>query len=303
VSQDAESEQDKSEEASPFKLARARREGTVARGIDLSFLTAVFCGGALVWLGGTFLATRLAEVSRRAFISAASVDASPGAILAVTASTLMGALVPVTVGALVLFGVMGLMELAQTGPVFSAKAIRLDFSRLNPAQNFKRVFSRRVLVETVKSVLKLAAYVALAWAVYRFAEAMLAPTISGAASLADALRRAGLRLMFFFAAGAAAFAILDQIVVRRDFARRMRMSRRDMRREMKDREGDPRLKQRRKSLHAEFVKQSQSLRGVRGADLMIVNPTHFAVALRYDPATMVAPRVVARGAHQFAQRL
>jgi flagellar biosynthetic protein FlhB len=83
----------------------------------------------------------------------------------------------------------------------------------------------------------------------------------------------------------------------------MRMSRRDVRREARDREGDPRLKQRRKQLHREFAKSSESLRNLRGADVLITNPTHFAVALRYDPKTMLAPVVVSRGAHAFALRL
>ena len=83
----------------------------------------------------------------------------------------------------------------------------------------------------------------------------------------------------------------------------MRMSRRELRREHRDREGEPRQKQKRKQLHAEFVQASQSLRGVKGADVVVTNPTHYAVALRYDAASMAAPAVVSRGAGDLALRI
>jgi flagellar biosynthetic protein FlhB len=83
----------------------------------------------------------------------------------------------------------------------------------------------------------------------------------------------------------------------------MRMSRRELRREVRDREGEPRLKQKRKQLHADFVAASQSLRNVKGADVVVTNPNHYAVALRYDGATMAAPLVVSRGANALAQRI
>jgi flagellar biosynthetic protein FlhB len=99
------------------------------------------------------------------------------------------------------------------------------------------------------------------------------------------------------------FAAIDQILVRRLFLKQMRMSRREVRRELRDREGEPRIKQRRRQLHAQFAKAAESLRGVPGADVVVTNPTHVAVALKYDNATMEAPVVVAKGAHEFAARI
>jgi flagellar biosynthetic protein FlhB len=83
----------------------------------------------------------------------------------------------------------------------------------------------------------------------------------------------------------------------------MKMSRREIRRETRDREGDPRLKQKRKKLHAEFSKLRQSLHNLRGADVVITNPEHIALALRYDRATMQAPRIVSVGTDRIAQHL
>jgi len=96
---------------------------------------------------------------------------------------------------------------------------------------------------------------------------------------------------------------VDQLISRRQFGTQMRSSRREMRREIKDREGDPRIKARRRQLHREFVRMARSLGNVRGSDVVVVNPVHFAVALRYRPETMAAPRVVARGSGSFALAL
>jgi flagellar biosynthetic protein FlhB len=114
---------------------------------------------------------------------------------------------------------------------------------------------------------------------------------------------AGMRLMFVYIAIAAGFVIIDQILVRGEFTKQMKMSRREVTREAKDREGDPRINAKRKQLHAEFVKQSEGAGNLPGSDLVIVNPEHFAVALRYDSGTMRAPSVSAKGRNTFALAL
>lgn len=99
------------------------------------------------------------------------------------------------------------------------------------------------------------------------------------------------------------FAAVDQIIVRRQFLTKMRMSRREVRKEAKDREGEPRLKQKRKQLHREFTRASESLRNLRNADVLVTNPDHLAVGLRYQAQQMSAPQIVALGVDHLAQRL
>jgi len=96
------------------------------------------------------------------------------------------------------------------------------------------------------------------------------------------------------------FAALDQIIARKEFGKQMRMSRREVTREAKEREGEPRIKQKRKQLHADFVKQANGLGNLPGSDLLVVNPQHYAVALRYDPARMAAPEVSAKARNDHA---
>ncbi len=300
----SDAELNRSEQATPYKLARARERGVVARGIDLGFLTALAAFAAYAWFLGPQFSGQIALAAQRSLVAAPNVLASPNELLAVTGQVLSSMVRPIAFLAAGIFGVVLVFEIVQTGGlVFSGEPLRPDFSRLNPAREFKRVFSVRMLIETGKNVLKLGVYAALAWTVISTAQHQDIASITDATSLAAFMRRAGLRLLALFVAGAAGFAILDQLISRRDFANRMRMSRREVRRELRDREGDQRMKQRRRTLHREFIKLSQSLRGIRGADVLITNPTHFAIALRYDPKTMIAPVVVSMGSHQFAQRL
>jgi flagellar biosynthetic protein FlhB len=297
------SETDKSELPTQYRLQQARRKGQVARGHDLGFLTSLAAFSAYLWFYGGSLAGQIANIARVAIAAAPGVAPSPYALLTVGGTMLQSTAKPVALLVGAVFLTVLVFELVQTGPVLSAEPMKFDFSRLNPAQGLKRLVSLRLLIETGKNVAKMAVYGWLGWMVIHAAMSSGAPVATDAGALADSLRRDASRLLGYFLAAAAGFAVLDQLIARRDFTKRMRMSRRDVRRESRDREGDPRLKQKRKALHREFVKAAESLRNVRGADLLITNPTHYAVALRYDPRTMTAPVVVARGAHRFALRL
>ncbi|HEV2818501.1 MAG TPA: EscU/YscU/HrcU family type III secretion system export apparatus switch protein [Allosphingosinicella sp.] len=296
-------EQDKSEQATPFKLTRARRKGTVARGADLGFLAALGAFLLYLWIAGAGLGDSLAHAGRDAIVTAPSVVDGPGALIALTGHVFGAMLRPLAFLAVAIFVTVLLFELVQTGFVFSAQPLKPDFSRLNPAKGLKRLFSKRLLIETAKNVVKFVVYVGIAWLVGKRALAAASTSVGDAGALARALFDAGLRLVAWFALAALAFAAIDQIITRKDFMKNMRMSRRELRREVREREGEPRLKQKRRQLHADFASAGKSLRGVRNADVVVTNPVHYAVALRYDAASMAAPLVVSRGAHGLAQRL
>lgn len=296
-------EQDRSEQATPFKLARARRKGSVARGTDLGFLTALGAFLLYMWVAGPGLGGSLAAASRSAIVTAPSVADGPSALLALTGYVFSSVARPLAFLCFGIFATVLLFELIQTGIVFSAEPLKADFSRLNPAKGLKRLFSKRLLIETAKNILKFVVFVGIAWLVGRRAVGDALASVGDAGGLSEAMYGTALRLVACFALAALAFAALDQIIVRKEFGKNMRMSRRELRREVRDREGEPRLKQKRKQLHAEFASASKSLRGVKGADVIVTNPVHYAVALRYDRATMAAPIVVSRGANGLAQRL
>lgn len=297
------SEQDKSEQATPFKLKRARQKGQVARGMDLGFCVGLAVLLLYFWIAGPELGTGLARASRDAIVTAPAVVGAQSELFALTGHVFGAVVKPLLLFGLALFLTTLLFEFLQTGVVFSAQPLKPDFNRLNPAKGLKRVFSKRMVVETFKNVIKLAVYTVIAWLAGRQALNDYLANVGDAAGLAGAMFAAGLKLVAWFVLAALCFAVLDQLLVRREFGRNMRMSRRELRREHRDREGEPYQKQKRKQLHSEFVKASQSLRGVKGADVVVTNPTHYAVALRYDGAAMAAPAIVSRGAGDLARRI
>lgn len=294
-------EQSRTEEATPFKLKRAREKGLVARSMDLGYFASLAAFGAFLMAAGGTLASRLAEMMQLSIATGISASNDPSRALDALSASYWPLLQTVgLLGGTILITVI-LLEIVQLrGLVFSTQPLKPDFSRLNPAKGFKRLFSAHLLKQAVKNIIKFGAYsamtVALLWAL------LDRPQQIGldARGVVMALDRFGLRLLGLFLVVALAFAALDQILVRRDYSKQMRMSRREIVREMKEREGDPRLRQKRKQIHAEFARQTAGLGSLGGADLLVVNPEHVAVALSYDPEKMAAPAVLAKGRNRHA---
>jgi flagellar biosynthetic protein FlhB len=293
-------EQNRSEEATPYKLAKAREKGTVARGTDLGFFASL--GAFLLFLsvaGGSF-AAKLIVIMRSNLSNFAGLD-DPHA-----AARLVGEDAAVATGALILFGLTLLIVVAPAeilqlrGLVFSAHPLKPDFSRLNPAKGLKRLFSLRVLKEALKGIFKLAVYTTIAVLCIRFVVERSTFEATSAGHAAALMWHSGIRLVAMFAAAALMLTAIDQVIARREFAKQMRMSRSELTREFKEREGEPRVKGKRKQLHADFLKQTSGFKKLEGSDLVLVNPEHFGVALGYDPERNSAPVVRAKARNRLA---
>ena len=297
-------EQDRSEEASPYKLRQARQKGMVARGMDLGFFAALAMLAAFLVAAGASVATQFALLMRRTLaIGIANAD-EPQSAAALAGASWWPAIQPVVVFSVSILLFVILLEIVQLrGFLFSTHPLKPDFTRLNPAKGLKRLFSMRMLKEALKNVIKFAAYATVAWLVIRSATAAPARSSIDATGLASALHGASMRLLLFFLLVALFFVAIDQIIVRREYQKQMRMSRRELTREHKEREGEPRLKQKRKQIHAEFAKNAGGMGSLPGSDMLIVNPQHFAIALAYEPAAMDAPKVTAKGRNLWALRL
>lgn len=299
-----EQEQNRSEEATPFKLRRARERGMVARSLDLGYFGVLIAIAAFATMAGGAFASRLAETMRRSIAGGIGGAGDPQQAPAMVAASYWPALQGIMLlGGTVVLTVV-LLEIVQLrGLLFTSHPLKPDFSRLNPAKGFKRIFSIRMLKEALKNVVKLTAYSTVTVLVVM--SALQAPRRSGddALGLVAAMQVYGMRLLFLFILLALFIAALDQLLVRREFAKQMRMSRRELTREAREREGEPRLKQKRKQLHAEFARQAEGLGKLPGSDLLVVNPEHVAVGLAYDASTMGAPSVTARGRNRHALAL
>lgn len=300
----AEQEQNRSEAPTPYKLRKARERGMVARSAELGFLGGLVGLALFVGMAGYKMVGSLTQTMRRALSSGVERATEPEQANALIGEVAWGVLEPLMLLGGTIVAVVIFLEILQLrGLIFTAQPLKPDFSRLNPATGIKKLFSVRMLKETLKTVLKTAVYVGATWWVIQDAIARYGVIATEGDRLTGAMLGAGLRLIFVFIAIAVVFVILDQVLVRGEFTKQMRMSRREVTRESKDREGDPRIKSKRKQLHAEFVKQSAGSGNLPGSDMLVVNPEHFAVALRYDPERMRAPSVSAKGRNRFALAL
>lgn len=229
---------------------------------------------------------------------------SPGSAVLLAGQMVVMALkvlAPLLFGLVVMAVLVGLL---QTRGVFSATPLKPDWSRLNPATGFKRFFSMRLLYEALKSTLKLAALALVATlaiqALLPGATKLLG--LPGKALIHQLIQASG-ALVAKLCAVLAVFAVVDLTFARWDFMRNMRMSRREVDDELKNREGDPRIKSRLRDLRMQYLQRTRSVARVPTADVLITNPTHIAVALRYEHGRSPAPQLVAKGAGRLAKRM
>lgn len=297
-------ETNKSEDASTFKLDRARRKGMLARGSDLGFFASLLGLAIAAQLVGSSFATGLAQGMQRTFGSIQSTQDGAALALARLWTSGLNILSILLLPFLIIAMVAVVMEILQNrGVIFSAEPLKPDLTRLNPAKGLKRVFSMRMLRDLAKNLVKLAVYGGGAYLFVSSDARDVGQRARDGRQLADLLAETAGRLLLLFLFLAAAIALLDQLLARREFARQMRMSKREVTREQREREGEPRQKQKRRQILSEIIKQAAAAANVKGADVLVVNPVHYAVALRYRAEEGDAPVVVARGRNLWARRM
>ncbi len=300
----SEGDLDKSDPASPYKLERAREKGSVAKSQDLSFLVLLFGLTCIVFGLGDGLARDLSRVLQAALMqmSRTTLDAS-------TVTALLGKLI-VDIGvvlappmALVIVLVV-LAGLWQVGFTISAEPLKPDFNRINPAAGFKKLFSMRSVYDLGRSTIKMLVVVLLLLAagggVLREVVALTMHAPAGI--LAYLIHKTGVVLAVLTAV-LALLALADMAYTRWEFLKQMRMSKREIKDEHKQREGDPRIKSRLRELRMEWFKKGVAMRRVKDADVLVTNPTHYAVAIAYKRDTMSAPKILAKGSGDLALRM
>jgi flagellar biosynthetic protein FlhB len=197
-----------------------------------------------------------------------------------------------------------LANMFQTGPIFSFFPLKPDVTKLNPVNGFKRIFSKKLLFEAIKTIIKMIIF----GSVIFFGIKSLLPAIM---AMIDAdpqvypvlLMDQGRGLIYKLLLVLVVIALADLLYSRWDYARQMRMSRREVKEEVKRREGDPQIRARIRQLQKEAVHRAGAVEKVPEADVLIANPTRLAVALQYEREVMPTPRVIAKGANGLAAKM
>ncbi|WP_414608448.1 flagellar biosynthesis protein FlhB [Stenotrophomonas pavanii] len=294
-------DQDKTEQPTPHHLEQARQRGEIAKSADVSgsLVLVVFAAALAMTVAG--IAIALADATRRLLALAGNAPELNAAFVhwTVRAYGPVGQAVLPLVLALLVTGLLG--NLLQTGPMFTAQPLKPDFKRMNPANALRRIFSMRTLWElgkmTAKFLLLGAVCAVFAWKARGLAEAVIQVLPQRVGALfRDMFVQTSLYVLLVLGL----VAVADLLFTRREYMRKMRMSRREVRDEVRRRDGDPAIKSKRRQQSRELLRKTRALARVHEADVVLTNPTHVAVALRYRPGKMLGPVVIAKGAGSLA---
>jgi flagellar biosynthetic protein FlhB len=293
----------RTEEPTPRKLERAREQGEVAKTPDLASLASLAAAAAVAALAGGALARNLAQALVPFLAHAGDISLSGrGPIDVARQATWAGA--PVLLAVMLAAAAAGAAgNLIQTGFLFTPSRLRPDLGKLSPLQGLRRMFGLDGLAQFAKSFAKVLAVGVIGWWSLKPHMAELAglAALDPAAMLpfaADVLRR----LVFAILAFLLVVAGVDWIWQRQRFLARMRMSKEEVKEEYRQSEGDPHVKARQKQIRAERARR-RMMQAVPGATVVVTNPTHFAVALRYEAGETAAPVCVAKGMDSLALKI
>jgi len=295
--------QERTEKATQRRRQKAREEGKVAKSQELN-AAAVICLGflGLYWLGPT-LASQAGDLMRYTMANAPSIAAQDPTFISLFGDNMVKFFSMLTPMFAVLITVAFGVNVAQVGWTISTKALEPRLDKLNLVSGMKRMFSMRSVVQFVRDSLKL---LVIGFVAYKSLKSdfpsffLLSDMTVG--QITATLGKLSVLLALKIGGAFLALAFLDYLYQRFEFEKSIRMSKQDLKEEFKDTEGNPLIKSRVRQLQRE-QSRSRMMKAVPTADVVIKNPTHLAVALKYDPNEALAPMVVAKGERLIAQRI
>ncbi|MBE03299.1 flagellar biosynthesis protein FlhB [uncultured Marinobacter sp.] len=303
MAEENDNSQEKTEEATPRRLEKAREEGQTARSRELATMAVLLAGAGGLLMFGSHLGAALEAIMRDSFtLERSAIFDTRHMSLQLLASAREAALALAPILLLLLVAAIA-GSVALGGLLFSGKAIEPKFSRLDPIKGLGRMFSLRSLIELAKAIAKVGLVMAVALLILdlrtedllSIAEEPVLP------AMAHVLWTLGWSF-FFLSAATVVIAAIDVPFQIYDHRKKLRMTKQEVKDEYKDTEGKPEVKGRIRQLQREMA-QRRMMQDVPTADVVITNPTHYAVALKYDQKTMAAPVVVAKGADEVAFKI
>jgi flagellar biosynthetic protein FlhB len=298
-----ESSQDRNLPASEQKLRKARSEGQVSRSRDLSHLAVLGTGALAVLALAPLMVDHLQLALSRQLSFNAQAIAQPGDMLIRLQNMSMVGLTICAIFAALIASVAIISTVASGGWVASLKPVMPDFSRINPITGFQGLFSKKKLVEVAKmslltSILVAVAYSFLSGNLQSIAALTLQPSSAAIQHLVN-WWISGLGLLLLVVLAVALIDVPLQSFLHKS---ELKMSRQEVKDEHKESEGNPQLKGKMRARQREIA-MGNSIRAVPKADFVVMNPTHYAVAIQYDEKTMRAPRVISKGADLLAMKI
>lgn len=306
---------DKTEQPTPKRLAEARRKGDVPKSRDVTSTVVLFVWLIVLMFGAGYAGREIIGLFDGSFTMIGGDVPFPIAVRELGRHAIV-ALLGITAVALIPAAVSGVVvEFLQSGGVFSSEKMKPTLEKMNPVEGIKKMFSMDNFIELLKTLAKAVLIVLVLYLVLRGSlpeiieqigprllptgETDGAPAAAAVLSFTEGLVRSALLWTFgvFLLV-----AILDMAWQRHSWIKKLKMSMRDIRQESKDNEGDPLIKGSRRQMHREWAEQN-AVGAAGSASVLVVNPTHIAIALQYDAETCPVPIMAAKGEGPLAQAM
>jgi flagellar biosynthetic protein FlhB len=295
-------DQEKTEEPTSKKIEDARKEGNVAKSQDVVGVTTLIVGVIVIIFYMKFLFYKVMDFYVY-YLSFISHEFSIADLISLVIKSILEVfilLIPL-MAAIMLAGVLG--NIAQFGFLFTTKAIMPKFSKLNPITGLKNLFSKKKLFEGIKMTLKVAIAFGIGFNLFlgwldEIPKLELFPLMTQIKWLIDK----SIILAFTMIAVFVVFAAIDFVFQKYSYKKSLKMSKQEIKDEMKNSEGNPEIKAKIRQIQMKMASQ-RMMKEVPKADVVVTNPTHYAVAIRYNKEEDRAPKVIAKGVDHLAQKI
>jgi flagellar biosynthetic protein FlhB len=297
------SDQERTEPATQKRREEARKRGQVAQSREIPSALVLLCAFGVLCFWGLHMLQGLSGLLRGVFQNMGTLQLNEDLLFRFLLEVmwkLFVILMPLMVS--VLAGGIG-ANLLQVGFLFSAAPLTPSFSKLSPVEGIKRLFSLKSLAEVVKSILKVIFVGGIAYIMVR-RELESIPSLMQMEiwEILSFFGRVCFKICIYTCLSLMLLAAVDYAFQRWQHEKSLKMTKQEVKDELKQREGDPAVKARIRSIQREMARR-RMMEAVPEADVVVTNPIHLAVALKYDPNEMMAPRVIAKGAELVAERI
>ncbi len=303
MAEENDNSQEKTEEATPRRIEKSREDGQTARSKELATMAVLLAGAGGLLMFGAGLGASLENIMRENFALEREMVFDTRAMSLLLLDSAWEAAVALMPLMIVLFVAAILGPIGIGGILFSGKAIAPKLNRMDPFKGLGRMFSIRSLIELVKAVAKVALVMIIAILILdlRTEDLLSISEEPAIPAMEHVLWTLGWSF-FLLSCATIVIAVIDVPFQIHDHQKKLRMTKQEVKDEFKDSEGKPEVKSRIRQLQRE-MSQRRMMQDVPGADVVITNPTHYAVALKYDQNTMAAPVVVAKGGDEVAFKI
>lgn len=296
------STEEKNEDATPYKLEQARKKGQIAKSVDFGAI-----GGVLVFLLSLcflfeFIGIKMQMVMKVILTNPSTIQPENNTwMIGNLFSSYLMIIMPVMFLSIT---VSVTFNLLQTRGLISFYPLKPDLKKIDPIKGFKKLFSRKTVFDLIKNTVRLAVIIFFSYYFFKFFVSGVHDEIEHSIQNVLTLSYSTiLKTILFFLFLMAPFLIVDFRFQFWSFLKEMRMSKKEIKDEYKNQEGDPEIKQKRKKRQKELHDKLSALSAVSSADIIVTNPIHIAVALKFDQEKMIAPKVVAKGRGYMADRI